>query len=415
MAATSTAPLRRALASGLPERPFSLAFWDGTRLPATNGGGPTIEVRSPRALAHALRAPGQLGLGRAYVAGELDAEALDDVIELIYSWHPPPVPLRARARLALAAARAAGMTRTPARSAAELRPNGGRRHDKQRDSRSVRHHYDVSNDFFALFLDRSMTYSCALFRDGATMLEQVQQAKLELICRKLALAPGERLLDVGCGWGSLALHAAARHGVRVVGITLADRQAQLARERVREQGLEDQVEIRVEDYRDLGDERFDAIASIGMVEHVGEERIDEYAATLARVLAPGGRVLNHGIAALGAGNDVPYEFTDRFVFPDGQLLHLPRVLAALEGAGFEAVHVESLHRHYEQTLAAWAQRLDERLDDAIRIAGPERVRVWRLYLRAARENFRAGFASVYQVLCTPRWQGARRPAKARRP
>jgi len=399
VAVANTAPLRRALASEIPERPFAVAFWDGTQVPATNGGGPTIQVRSPRALAHALRAPGQLGLGRAYVAGELDADALDEVIELIYSWRPPPVPLLARARLALAATRAAGVTRAPARSAVELSPNGGRRHDRQRDRRAVRHHYDISNDFFALFLDRSMTYSCALFRDGATTLELAQEAKLDLICRKLALVPGERMLDVGCGWGSLALHAAARHGVSVVGITLAERQAQLARERVREQGLEDRVEIRLMDYRDLGGERFDAIASIGMVEHVGEEQIEAYAGALARALEPGGRLLNHGISALGAGNDVPYEFTDRFVFPDGQLLHLPRVLSALEGAGFEIQHVEGLHRHYEQTLAHWARRLDERLDDAIRLAGLERVRVWRLYLRAARANFRADLASVYQVLC----------------
>ena len=399
---TSTAPLRRVLASELPERPFALAFWDGTRLAATGEGGPTVEVRSPRALALALRAPGQLGLGRAYVAGELDAEALDEVVELIYSWHPPALRRRARARLALAAARAAGVTRAPARSAVELVPNGARRHEKERDARAVRHHYDVSNEFFALFLDSSMTYSCALFRDGAMTLEQAQEAKLELICRKLALEPGERLLDVGCGWGSLALHAASRHGARVVGITLAERQARLARERVRERGLEDRVEIRLMDYRDLGGERFDAIASIGMVEHVGDEQIDAYAAALAGALGPGGRLLNHGISALGAGHDVPYEFTDRFIFPDGQLLHLPRVLGALERAGFEVQHVEGLHRHYERTLAEWARRLDERLDEAVRLAGAQRVRVWRLYLRAARENFRADFASVYQSLCTRR-------------
>ena len=399
MRPVDSAPFRRELAAALPERPFAVAFWDGAQMPATNGGGPTIQVRSPRALAHALRAPGQLGLGRAYVAGELDAEALDEVIELIYRWRPPPVTLRARARLALAAAGAVGLKRLPAPPAVELRSNGHRRHDREHDARAVRHHYDVSNDFFALFLDPSMTYSCALFRDGATTLEQAQQAKLDLICRKLALAPGDRMLDVGCGWGSLALHAAACHGARVVGITLAERQAQLARERVHEQGLEDRVEIRLMDYRDLGGERFDAIASVGMVEHVGEAQIDAYAAALARALEPGGRLLNHGISALGAGNDMPSEFTDRFIFPDGQLLHLPRVLGALEGAGFEIEHVEGLHRHYEQTLAHWARRLDEHLDDAVRLAGAERVRVWRLYLRAARENFRSDYASVYQVLC----------------
>ena len=419
MPLAKTAPLREEIERVIPSRPFEVEFWDGTRLPSTEGdapdsaslqtsgkGGPTFRVQSPKAVAQALMAPGQLGLGRAYATGTLEVSDLDDVMRLLDTWEPPPIETPDKLRLAAAAVRAAGLTLPPRPPAAELRPRG-RRHTPERDRRAVRHHYDVSNDFFALFLDESMTYSCALFRDGSATLEEAQRAKLELICSKLALQAGQRLLDIGCGWGALAIHAARHHGASVIGITLSERQADLARSRASEQGLEDRVDIRVRDYRDLGPERFHAIASIGMVEHVGEEQIDEYAATVARVLEPGGRVLNHGIAALGPGNDVPFEFTDHFVFPDGQLLHLPRVLSALEGAGLETLHVEGLHRHYEQTLAHWARRLDERLEDAVRLAGPERVRVWRLYLRAARENFRAGFASVYQVLCT----GGRRSAQ----
>ena len=258
----------------------------------------------------------------------------------------------------------------------------------------------MSNEFFALFLDRSMTYSCALFSRGAKTLEEAQEAKLELICSKLGLREGDRVLDVGCGWGSFAMHAASRHGARVVGITLAPAQAELARERVEQAGLTDRVEIRVADYRDLGGERFDAVTSIGMVEHVGEERLDEYARCLARVLEPGGRLLNHGIARLSPVYDRPGPFSERYVFPDGDPVPVSRVLAALERAGFQTEHVEGLRADYTETLHHWAQRLDARLDEARRIAGDERVRVWRLYLRAARHGFETGFTSIYQVRAT---------------
>ncbi len=254
-------PLRRELAKALPERPFALRFWDGTELPATSPDGPVFTVRSPTAVAHLLRAPGQLGLGRAYAAGELEADDLDRVIGLLDSFRAPAIDRATRLRLTLAAARACGLTRPPRIPASELRPRGAR-HSRARDARAVRHHYDVSNDFFTLFLDSSMTYSCALFSRGATTLEEAQVAKRELVCTKLALREGERLLDVGCGWGSFVLHAAARHGVRAVGITLSPNQAELARRRVAKAGLEDRVEIRLADYRDLGTagERFDAIA-----------------------------------------------------------------------------------------------------------------------------------------------------------
>src|SRR4051794_17515321 len=288
-----SAPLCEELARALPDRPFSVEFWDGRRIGATNGaGGPTFTVRSPAAIAHALRAPGQLGLGRAYVSGELDVDDLDATLELLGGWQAPPIDGRTRARLALAAARAAGIQRPPRIPQAELKPRG-RRHSVERDARAVRHHYDVSNDFFALFLDESMTYSCAIFSHGAKTLEEAQDAKRELVCTKLALKEGQRVLDVGCGWGSFPIHAAKHHGVHVTGITLSEPQAEGARRKVQEEGLSDRVEIRVADYRELRDEPFDAIASIGMVEHVGASQIDRYSQVLSRMLRPGGVLLNH--------------------------------------------------------------------------------------------------------------------------
>jgi len=399
MPLSSTAPLRREIEARIPERPFSVEFWDGTRLAATNGDGPTFFVRSPKAAAHALRAPGQLGLGRAYVSGALEVDDIDSVIELLDNWQPPPLEGGDKARLLLAAMRAAGLGRPPRRPAAELRPSG-RRHSKERDAEAVRHHYDVSNEFFSLFLDDSTTYSCAIFSRGAQTLEEAQEEKLETVARKLALKEGDRVLDVGCGWGSFPLWAATRHGASVLGITLSPPQAERARQRAEAAGVADRVEIRVMDYRDLAGERFDAISSIGMVEHVGEVQIDEYAQTLARLLEPGGRLLNHGIARLRHSDPAAGPFSERYVFPDAEPLHLSRVLLALERAGFFTRHVEEFGADYAETLRHWARRLDENLDDAVRLAGPERVRVWRLYLRMARRGFETGFLSIYQARCS---------------
>ncbi len=395
-----TDPLCRELARALPERPFALRFWDGTELAATTPGGPVFNVHSPAAVAHLLRAPGQLGLGRAYAAGELEADDLDRVVGLLDSFKAPPIDRATRLRLTVAAVRACGLTLPPRIPASELRLQG-RRHSRARDARAVRHHYDVSNDFFELFLDSSMTYSCAVFSRGATTLEDAQLAKRELVCTKLALREGERLLDVGCGWGSFVLHAAARHGVHAVGITLSSNQAELARRRVAEAGLEDRVEIRLCDYRDLGgDERFDAIASIGMMEHVGASKIDAYAAQLAGLLGPGGRLLNHGIARLRHGDPEAGPFSERYVFPDAAPLHVSRVLLALERAGIEPEHVEGFRQDYVDTLSEWIERLDANRAQAERLAGAERVRVWRLYLRAARNGFATGFTSIFQILGT---------------
>jgi len=409
MAFARTSALRSEIERAIPERPFAVRFWDGTSLPATNGGGPTFLVRSPKAIAHALRAPGQLGIGRAYVAGELEPDDLDAAMALLGSWDPPPIDTGEQLRLILAAIRACGLTLPPRPPAAELRPQG-KRHTRERDLRAVRHHYDVSNEFFALFLDETMTYSCALFEEGTETLEDAQRAKLELICRKLELQEGQRMLDIGCGWGSLAIHAAHEHGASVLGITLSEPQAKLARERGRKAGVSDRVEFEVMDYRDLRDQRFDAIASIGMVEHVGEQQIDEYARQIARVLEPEGRVLNHGIVSVPAqdrGAHIGGEFSNRYVFPDGELLNLSRTMQAFERAGFEALNVENLHTDYAETLRHWTVRFEDRLDEAERLAGTERVRVWRLYLRAARNSFETGHNAVYQLLCSrPLAEGA---------
>jgi cyclopropane-fatty-acyl-phospholipid synthase len=389
--------LRAAIEDLLPDRPFSIEWWDGVVTPSTGGTGPVLAVRSPRALGHALRAPGQLGIGRAYVSGEIDVSDLDGAIRILRSWSPPTLDGAARRRLLVAAVKAHGLGLLPPPPAMEHKPRG-ERHSPDRDARSVRHHYDVSNDFFALFLDRSMTYSCAIFSRGATTLEEAQETKLELVCRKLALREGEHVLDVGCGWGSFAIHAASRHGVFVKAVTLSEPQARLARERVAAAGLSDRVDVEVMDWRELSAGSFDAITSIGMVEHVGSRQIDAYASRLAALLVPGGRLLNHGIARLRHGDPEAGPFSERYVFPDAAPLHLSRIQTALERAGLETDTVEGFREDYAITLQHWIDRLEANGPEAERLAGAERMRVWRLYLRAAREGFRIGFTGIYQVL-----------------
>ena len=400
-----------------PDRPFAVRFWDGSAIDATKPGAPTFEVRSPVACAHLLRAPGELGLGRAYVQGLVDVDDLDAAVRLVDAWRPPEPSLSQKARLGAALLRACGITRPPRRPSIELRLRGSR-HTLSRDRRAVRYHYDAGNDFFALFLDDSMTYSCAVWRDGATTLEEAQQAKLDTVCRKLALQPGERVLDVGCGWGSFVLHAAQKHGVRALGITLSEPQVEYARARARELGLEDRVEFRVADYRELQAEPFDAICSIGMVEHVGEAQIDTYARSLAGLLRRGGRLLNHGIAQLrheDSDEDYAGPVSDRYIFPDGEPLHVSRIQLALERAGFATEHLEGFFDDYPKTIGHWLERFERRYADAVRLAGPERARIWRLYLHAARVGFQNGLEAVYQVRCSlnsPAQRAQARPAAA---
>ncbi|HWH12676.1 MAG TPA: cyclopropane-fatty-acyl-phospholipid synthase family protein [Solirubrobacteraceae bacterium] len=401
---SGTGLLRSEIDRAIPSRPFRLEFWDGTALPATTDDAPSFVIQSPEALAQFLRSPDQLGLGRAYVNGTITVDDLDAAFIVVDTWEPPPIGVAARVRLtaaALAACRPWALPRTPD---LELILDG-ERHTIDRDKEAIRYHYDVGNDFFALFLDPSMTYSCAIFSRGAKTLEEAQRTKLDLVATKLGLKEGDRVLDVGCGWGSFAVHAAREYGAKVLGITISDEQAALGRERIAGMGLSDQIEIRVADYREITDDPFDAIASIGMVEHVGENQIDRYAETLAKLLKPTGVLLNHGIAVLSPDDD-PLEdiFSTRYVFPDGEPLALSRIQLAFERAALETHHVEGFGRDYATTLRHWHNNLDARLADAEAIAGVERTRIWRLYLRAARHGFEVGFTNVYQVLARHRDQ-----------
>jgi cyclopropane-fatty-acyl-phospholipid synthase len=293
---------------------------------------------------------------------------------------------------------------------------GGWLHSKRRDAVAIHHHYDVGNDFYRLVLGPAMTYSCARFDREDMSLEEAQRSKHDLICRKLGLdeRPGARLLDVGCGWGSMAIHAAKNYAARVVAVTLSRPQVEFARERVREAGLEGSVEIRLQDYRDLRDETFDAISSIGMFEHVGTKRMDEYFSVLFSLLAPTGRLLNHAISTPGGSRMHGRSFMNRYVFPDGELVDLANVVEAMERAGFEVRDVESLREHYSGTLHAWLANLESSWDEAVALVGEPRARVWRLYMAGSANGFDDGGIAVHQVLgVVPAQDGASGMPRAR--
>ncbi|HJR24702.1 MAG TPA: cyclopropane-fatty-acyl-phospholipid synthase family protein, partial [Acidimicrobiales bacterium] len=281
----------------------------------------------------------------------------------------------------------------------ECHPSG-RLHSKARDARAISHHYDVGNEFYEIVLGTAMTYSCAYYdRDDATLAD-AQAAKHELVCRKLGLheQSGAHLLDVGCGWGSLAMHAARHHGATAVGITISQEQAERAQARVREAGLADQVEIRLQDYRDLGGESFDAISSIGMFEHVGKQRMADYFTTLHGLLRPAGRLLNHAISSVGGSRIPSRSFIGRYVFPDGELIDVGDTVLAMEAAGFEVRDVHSLREHYARTLRAWVANLEAQWDRAVELTSEGRARVWRLYMAASAVGFEDGGIGIHQVL-----------------
>jgi cyclopropane-fatty-acyl-phospholipid synthase len=402
------AAAREALASVAGGRfatlPVTLRFWDGSVLKSPRVAAPVVEVRDPSALAHVLHAPNQIGLARAWVTGALavdDDGELEAVLRLRGEFGVLRLTTRDRARLVAAAVRIAGpgvLRRPPVPSIEAQRP--GRLHSLGRDRAAIRHHYDVSNRFYAMLLGPSLVYSCAYFDDPDESLEAAQERKLELICRKLRLAEGERLLDIGCGWGSLLIHAAEHHGVRGVGVTLSESQARLARERIEAAGLSDQIEIRVSDYREISDGPFDKIASVGMYEHVGRDQLDPYARTLHDLLVPGGLFLNHGIARLHSEPPPPDTFLTRYVFPDGELHPVTDVMTAMQEAALEVRDVESLREHYPLTLRAWLANLEAHHTHAVAEIGAERERVWRLYMLASALGFEAGDVTVYQVLGT---------------
>ncbi len=385
--------------------PLQIRFWDGSSVGPSDSKA-TVDVRSPRALRRILYAPGELGAARAYVAGELDVDgdiwsALATRDHLSAPGQPLRVTLGPRTRLSLigAAARTGvlGPPLAPPKEEARLR---GGRHSKARDAEAIAHHYDISNDFYRLVLGETMTYSCAYFPSPDTSLDEAQRAKYDLICRKLSLGPGMRLLDIGCGWGGMVMHAAQHYGVEAVGVTISQRQASLAAERVAGAGLSSRVEIRRQDYRDVDDGPYDAISSIGMFEHVGVSMLSRYFGAVHGLLRAGGRLLNHGISRPGnrSSSIGPKSFITRYVFPDGELHEVGAVVSAIQGAGLEVRDLESLREHYARTLRSWVANLEANWESAVRLVGANRARIWRLYMAGSAVNFAANRTNIHQIL-----------------
>ncbi|HYO18403.1 MAG TPA: cyclopropane-fatty-acyl-phospholipid synthase family protein [Dermatophilaceae bacterium] len=378
-------PLVRATLGGAP-LPVRIDCWDGSSLGPPDA---TLHVRftSRRALRRLLWAPNELGFARAYVSGDVEVEGdLFDAMDLLEQFADPErgPGLRMGADTTAAIVKAVLRLRAvglPAKPPPEEIRLDGQRHTLHRDARAVSHHYDVGNDFYALVLGPSMVYSCAYFQEapspGYALLADAQHAKLDLVSRKLGLQPGMRLLDVGCGWGTLVIHAVRRYGITAVGVTLSQQQADFARARVEAEGLKDRVEIRVEDYRDVADGPYDAIASIGMAEHVGLLQLPAYSAQLYSLLRPGGRLLNHAISRRPGPPGDPKgdktSFIHRYVFPDGELHPISTMVEALEDVGFEVRDVESLREHYALTLRAWVDNLERAWDEAVSLSSAGRA------------------------------------------
>jgi cyclopropane-fatty-acyl-phospholipid synthase len=401
------------LARLFPEpRGFDVRLWDGTLLPAHRESAFTLVLNAPGSLRRMFRVPLALSLGEAYVRGDFDLEG-----EL---WAAAPgmqayreavrSPADVLALLAL-------WRRLPKDEAGETGVGGARIRAREGsrdwDLQGIRYHYDAGNDFYALFLGRRMLYSCAYFPTGAEDLDTAQERKLEHICRKLRLREGQRLLDIGCGWGGLVIYAAQRYGVRALGVTLSREQHALATERVREAGVQDRVEVRIEDYRDLRDEPFDRVASVGMFEHVGRRRLAEYFARVNGLLRPGGLFLNHGIGGrTSPGRGVrraaervlterlvgSAEFRRRYIFPTGGLVSVSEANLAAEHAGFEVRDTENLREHYARTLQLWARGLDANRAEAVRIGGMAMYRLRRIHLGVAAWQFAAGQLTLNQTL-----------------
>ncbi|MBL8385719.1 MAG: class I SAM-dependent methyltransferase [Burkholderiales bacterium] len=359
--------------------PLQVALWNGETLAL--GPAPKVTIRLPdRRAARYLVPPSLANLARGYVTGRFDVDGrLDDVI-----------------------AAASGLARAGVSSAGRIRRRlSAAIHTRERDRRAISHHYDVSNDFYRRWLDPEMVYSCAYFRAADEALETAQMAKLDHIFAKIMLKPNERLLDIGCGWGALALRAASRHGARVLGVTLSQNQFELARERVRAAGLADRVEIRLQDYRDV-EGTFDKITSVGMFEHVGLKNLRGYFAKIRSLLADGGLALNHGITSTDPDSaESPYgagEFIHEYVFPHGELPHIGLVLREMQAAGLEALDVESLRRHYARTLSLWAANYEANAGTLRRMVDETTFRVWRVYLAGCAYAFQQDWVSIYQVL-----------------
>jgi cyclopropane-fatty-acyl-phospholipid synthase len=394
----------QALRAALPEQ-VAVTAYDGS-VAGPPDAEVTLHVRDPRALTHMVVAPGELGLARGYVSGMLDLDAPDHhrALQVLstgkhmadLSWAQRRAVLRTLGREAL------HLVEPPPQEVGARRYIAGlRAHTRRRDALAVSHHYDVSNTFYSWVLGPSMAYTCAVYPTDGASLEQAQENKFDLVCRKLGLQPGMRLLDVGCGWGGMALHAAEHYGVEVVGVTLSRQQAEWGQKAVAEAGLTGQVDLRHQDYRDVTG-TFDAISSIGLTEHVGLAQLDAYAARLTSLLRPQGRLLNHCITR--PDDDSPpmrrRGFIARYVFPDGELAGVGRIVGALQRAGLEVRHEENLREHYALTCAAWSRNLEARWEQAVEEVGLGTARVWALYLAGSRLGFERNEIQLHQVLAT---------------
>lgn len=392
----ATARLHAALSAAVGTDQWTLVDWQGAAVSGAGAPRFTLILKDRSALGALLSPAPERGFGRAYANGDIEIDPLRPFLE---------VAQRAdRRRLALSLPRvvltalAAGVrpaTASPTTAEARL---SGRRHSAERDAAAIRHHYDLPVEFYQLWLDTTMTYSCAYFETAETDLDSAQAAKLDLVCRKLRLRAGERLLDIGSGWGSLALHAACRYGVRATGITISPTQAEYSAKRARELGIDNLVDFQLRDYRRVEEGAYDAIASIGMVEHVGRANMPRFATLVHRALKPGGRALIHGITDRPEGRPMRGSFLDAFVFPDGDLQDIGFVIRTLERAGLEVRDVESLREHYALTLEHWVRRLESAFERAAAIAGADRARVWRLYMTGSAIAFTRAQVGIHQTL-----------------
>ena len=393
-----------------PPRAFAVRLWNGLALPASTEPPFTLVLTHPGALRRILLPPTDLTAGEAFVRGDFDVEGdLETAVAAVVE----AAGKRSTLDWATAALQTLALPRTAAQG--QIPPRArlrGPRHTPKRDRAAVQHHYDVGNDFYALWLDRRMVYSCAYFPTGTEELNAAQEAKLEHICRKLRLRPGERLLDIGCGWGGLVAYAAQHYGVHALGVTLSEPQALVGRERIAAAGLGDHAEIRACDYREVSGAPFDKIVSIGMVEHVGRSRLPEYFCQVWRLLRPGGLFLNHGITARGLA--MPWRrlgpgrsFMQAHIFPDGELVPIAPTLAAAQRAGFEVRDLENLREHYARTLRLWLRNLEAHRREATVLVGKARYRTWRIFLAASAQGFAAGRTEVFQaLLARPEASGA---------
>jgi cyclopropane-fatty-acyl-phospholipid synthase len=398
---------------GPPEnRSFAVRFWDGSFDGPAGSANSTIELHRPGALRRMLLPPTELNLGEAFVREDFDVRG--DLVGVASLEGHLNASLRSPFQVVRLVTQLLSLPTNDLPSDAKLeRPkprNTGALHDKSNDATNVRAHYDLGNEFYSLFLDRRMVYSCAYFETGTETLEAAQEAKLDLICKKLRLSAGERLLDIGCGWGGLVIHAAQRYGVRATGITLSEPQAELARARVEALGLSHLVQIEVRDYRDFPPNlQFDKIVSVGMVEHVGRANIAQYFAETAQLLKPGGLFLCHGIVdtrkppgtianAIEQRTWRRWSFLEQYVFPGGEVLRPSEMLHAAETAGFEARDLESLREHYAITARHWFNRLEANRDAVTRLVGEKTFRVYRLYLAAVVHTFVSRRNGLNQML-----------------